>query len=217
MKLEDGRREENAIRERAKRGEPIKGASPAATGDGADVKRRRYTLKKAFAAFFEDKRHTINNEKVIRNWPVTMELYVFPLLGDRDVAEVTTKEVAEVLRPIWHMNMDTAQKVRERLSMLFDWCIAMEHRKSANPAASVKLTLGPQNRPAIHHPALPYARAPELVQRLRAWRGYDSTTLAVEWRLLAATRSADTRLAVWSEIDLEQIPILRNRNFALGS
>jgi integrase len=201
--LEKARSEASSIREKIKMGEAPPGrrvAQPTAPpSTGASL-----TLRDAFSAFFSDKRLTLQNEKVIAAWPISMERYVFSKLGNEQIAAITTRQVADALRPIWHTKIETAQKVRERLKQLFDWAIACEHRVAGNPAIAVRSILGPQNQVVIHHPALPHARAPELVQRLRAWDGFESTKLALEWLLLTVTRSSETRFATWHEVDIEQ-------------
>lgn len=159
------------------------------------------TLRQAFKLFWVDKQKTLNNARVIRSWPNIFEQHVFPTIGDLDVATITTRQVADAIRPLWHDKPETAQKARERLRQVFDWALACEYREAANPALSVKAILGPQKQAKVHHPALPWA--PELVQKLRAWRGHDSTKLGLEFLLLTATRSSETRLATRNEVDLD--------------
>jgi integrase len=53
--------------------------------------------------------------------------------------------------------------------------------------------------PTKHHPALPYARVPELLAGLRQRQGI--APRAVEFLVLTATRSGETRGARWGEID----------------
>ena len=60
---------------------------------------------------------------------------------------------------------------------------------------------GYKHRIVVSHPALPYAQVPSFVAHLRKSHCWPETRLAFEWLILTATRSGDTRLASWLEID----------------
>ena len=133
-----------------------------------------------------------------------METHAFPHLGQMNVAEITTRDVVDALRPIWHEKKEAGRRVRQRLRELFKWAIAMDYRTAANPADAVDAILGSQNRVVTNQPALPYKRIPELMLKLLAWPGLDQTKLAFEWLVLTAVRSKEVRRATWSEVDTEE-------------
>ena len=58
------------------------------------------SFRDAFTMFFAAKRQTLANCKHAQQWQRTMETCVLPTIGDRPVADVTTREVLEVLTPI---------------------------------------------------------------------------------------------------------------------
>jgi integrase len=61
--------------------------------------------------------------------------------------------------------------------------------------------LGTGHRKVAHHRALPYAQVPDFLVRLRTSNSWPATRLAFEWLVLTATRSGETRLARWCEVD----------------
>jgi integrase len=131
-----------------------------------------------------------------------METYVFPRIGDRPVGEVTSGEVLAVLEPIWHSKRETAKRVLQRMRAVFDAAILRNWRERASPCIGVAQALGgTAHRVVQHHRALPYEQVPSFLKLLHASHARPETKLALEWLILTATRSGETRNAAWSEID----------------
>ena len=59
-----------------------------------------------------------------------------PRIGSRPVSEVSSADVLAVLTPIWHVRPDTARRVRQRISAVPEWSIAMDHRADDPVTAS---------------------------------------------------------------------------------
>jgi integrase len=76
-------------------------------------------------------------------------------------------------------------------------------RKAENPCTGVTLVLGSNRRKVRHHPSLPDAELPGFLEHLRESASWPATRLSCEWLILTATRSGETRLARWHEIDEE--------------
>ena len=60
-----------------------------------------------------------------RDWPRSLRAYAFPRIGAMPVSAVTTADVLAILTPIWHEKSQTAQRVRQRISAVMKWAIAM--------------------------------------------------------------------------------------------
>ena len=134
-----------------------------------------------------------------------MRDHVFPHIGGRTVDEVTSADVMDTLSPIWNTRHVTAKKVRQRIGMVMRWAIAQGYRQD-NPAGDA-ITAAMPKRPTLveHRAALPH---PEVAAALAAVRNADAwigTRLAFEFLVLTAARSAEVRLARWSEIDLPRM------------
>jgi integrase len=106
-----------------------------------------------------------------------------------------------VMKPIWFTRPETARRVLQRLEAVFKSAILREYRARASPCIGVAQELGTRHRDVVHHRALPYAEIPEFIARLQATDAWPATKLALEWLTLTATRSGETRLARWSEVD----------------
>ena len=157
--------------------------------------------------------------KAISQWEGSMANHVYPVIGDLPIAKVMPVDVRSCLQPIWTASPAIARKVKQRLRTVFDWAVDMEHRES-NPVGAFKFALPPQATLVNgHHPSIPYQDVPAALRHLKRRRGmfdphpWKATLLAIEFLVLTATRSAETREARWDEIDLKTgvwtIPALR--------
>ena len=50
-----------------------------------------------------------------RDWLTSLTRYAFPSLGKQPVSEITSADVLDTLRPIWHTQPDMARRVRQRI------------------------------------------------------------------------------------------------------
>jgi integrase len=90
-----------------------------------------------------------------------------------------------------------------RIETIVDYAIARKVFHGDNPATlgPIKLLLGKQTDAVQHQEALPYERIHEFVRQLQEHDGLGSEPL--EWLILTATRTSETLLADWTEIDLK--------------
>jgi integrase len=198
VSLNDARDEANSIRRAAR--------------DGIDLRQQRLkeksrsrTFREAFETCFDVKRKQLSNSKHLKQWPSTMERYVFPVFGDVPIAEVATDHVLDALSPIWHEKTETAKRILQRIDVVIRSAILHGWRERASPCVGVAEYLGTRHREAQHHRALPWQQVPAFIAMLQgpARRGWPTTRLAFEFLILTATRSSETRQSVWSEFDLD--------------
>ncbi len=134
---------------------------------------------------------------------MTLKEYAKPL-RDISIDAVTTKDVLEVLKPLWSRAPETADRTRLRIERVLDAAEAKGFRDSAtrNPAswkgnlkhllpARRKLTRG-------HHVAMAHERVREFVIAL--WARPSRSALALEFLILTAARSGEVYGATWAEI-----------------
>ena len=133
----------------------------------------------------------------------SLERHVFPLLDAKPVCDVTTRDLLQVLTPIWNKMPDLALKVRFRLGAIMKWSVAHGHC-SDNPAGAPLSTVLPRSvAPARHYRALPHAEVAGAVRVIRATGAKPVTKLLIEFIILTAARTGEARNACWPEIDLE--------------
>jgi integrase len=140
-------------------------------------------------------------------WPYQFELYVFPEIGALPMPVVNdTDVVLRVLEPIWTTLPVTASRLRGRIEMVINWaifrgCCTGENAARWKGHLELHLPRPGQVRAVRHYPALPYREVSRFLQKLRKRRGI--VALALEFTLLTAGRQKETRLARWSEFDLD--------------
>ena len=141
-----------------------------------------------------------------RNWLQVLERHAFPAIGDMPVAQVTKRDVVELLEPIWDRLPDTARRVRQRLRATFTWALGFDLIAGPNPAGEAIEGLIAEwgRRPrAVHYSALDYQDVAAAFVTIKRSQGMRETRLAFQFLILTAARSGEVRGAIWSEIDLE--------------
>ena len=171
------------------------------------------TFAEAAQRVLEQKRGGWRGRWHAQSWIRSMERYAFPRIGNRPVSEVNTADVLEILTPIWHVKAETARAVRQRIRSVLEWAIALDMRND-NPCDRVLPVLGPQNDIVTHRQALSHKDVAAAIETVRTSKsGQPAVRLAFEFLVLMAARSAEVRLATWTEINTPDrvwtIPALR--------
>ena len=146
------------------------------------------------------------NPKHRAQWASTMETYVYPLIGDKPVAAVTTDDVLGVLKPIWQNKAETAKRVRGRIEVVLSAAKVRGLRSGENPAQwrghlSQLLPARSKVAPITHHAALPFKELPTFFLRLQASDGLSAR--ALELAILTACRTTEVLGATWAEVDMD--------------
>ena len=164
------------------------------------------TFREMFRITLAQREKQLSNAKHLKQWTSTMEAYVFPAIGSTPVADVSTAQVLKILSPIWFSKPETAKRVLQRMEAVFKSAIVRGARRVASPCIGVADELGTKHRIVSHHASMPWQDVPDLIELLHApaRRRMRVTSLALEFLILTATRSGETRGAMWSEFDTER-------------
>ena len=176
-----------------------------AGGDPLAEKRRLKsmpTFAAAAEAVLAQMRPGWRNPKHGKDWLSSMERFAFPRLGKLPVSEVTSADVVEALRAVWHARPATARRVRQRISTVMEWAVALNYRDD-NPCNRIGPVLGPQQDLVRHMRALPHQDVAAVVETVRASSAAPVVKLAFEFLVLTAARSGEVRGAEWAEIDTD--------------
>lgn len=151
------------------------------------------------------------NAKVRYQWNRHLSgAYCGPLLA-RPVNEITTMEVAAVLRPIWRTKPEVARKVYPAIRRVFDQArvrLRDEHNiVLENPARwdDIKPQVGfeaPPKGTRGSYPSLPYSRMPDFMPALREQESVAARCL--EFLILTNVRTNAARKCTKAEFDLDQ-------------
>ena len=162
------------------------------------------TFKQCAEAYIKAHGAAWKNEKHAAQWPSTLEIYAYKVIGKLPVQAVDTGLVLKVLEPIWMEKPDTSSRLRGRLESILDFAKVRGYREGENPARwrghLDKLLPAPSKvREVEHHAALPYAKLPAFLIALREQEGIAAE--ALEFLILTAARTGEVVGARWSEID----------------
>ena len=136
-------------------------------GDPLAARRREVpTFEKAAQTVHASLVPTWRNEKHAHNWMASLEAYAFPTIRSRPIDTIGTADILRILSPIWTEKHDTAARVKQRLSTIFDWAKGAGHYPHENPVNGVKKALPPMRRKPEHMAALPWRDVPAFVADL---------------------------------------------------
>ncbi len=165
-----------------------------------------WTFDRCAGAYIEAHKPKWQNAKHISQWTNTLKQYASPVIGHLPVNKIDTGLILQTLEPVWRNKTETATRVRQRIESVLSWAIVMGHRDGPNPAVwkgNLEFLLPPRSKiqAVKHHAALPYADAPEFMQKLRA--KISLSAKALQLTILTAMRTSEVLGAEWKEFDLE--------------
>lgn len=164
------------------------------------------TFKASAEAYIAAHSDSWKNAKHRAQWPSTLESYVYPVMGNLPVADISTEHVMAVIEPIWKTKPETASRVRGRIETILDAAKARGYRQGENPArwrGHIALMLPARTRLSRgKHPALPYDEVNSFITDLQSRDAM--AALALEFTILTAVRSGEAIGATWNEVDLKK-------------
>jgi integrase len=183
--------------------DPISLRRAAVSAAVADRMSQR-TFAQVAAQYIEQHERSWKNEKHAAQWTSTLQTYAAPVFGQLLVRDVTSAHVIRALEPIWTTKTETATRVRSRIELVLDFAAARGLREGPNPArwkGNLDAALPKASKVAVvqHHTAVAIDEVSAFMRRLRLQDGMGAR--ALEFAILAGTRSGEVRGAVWAEID----------------
>lgn len=179
-----------------------------------DIRKASYLLKEEansrkirFDKFSKEcvkkKRTEWRNEKHANQWLYTLETFAFPVIGDKYLDQIETKDILEILNPIWLTKTETAARLRGRLEWILASATTQGLRDGINPALwrghlQTILPMPNKIKKIKHHAALPYRAIPIFIKNLREQEGVGA--LALEFTILNASRTGEVIQGKKSEI-----------------
>ncbi|WP_203310337.1 tyrosine-type recombinase/integrase [Sphingomonas beigongshangi] len=161
------------------------------------------TFEKAARACHEEMKSGWRNEKHTKGWLACMETHVFPIIGSKPVDAIDSVTVRDMLAPIWMEKPETSRRILQRTGVVLDFAHIKGWRPTETSLKSVRKGLPRHKRDDSHFTAMPYQNVPTFVAELRSkvrTVGRD----ALEFTILTAVRSNETRFARWPEIDMKK-------------
>ena len=134
-----------------------------------------------------------------KNWINAMDNHVLPTLGHVEVSRITSKEVCNVIKPVW--DMTNGAKFLRQLFLVLTWATEHGYRSGDNPAAftTINMQLGVREVKKVEHSlAIPWRDTPEFMADLRSHNSIAAR--AAEFAVLTAARQREIRKATWAMI-----------------
>lgn len=176
---------------------------------------RNKTFQECADAYMEAHSADYTNDKHRKQWASTLEAYAYPIIGKRLVADITMRDILDVLQQpsdtddpkstkLWFAKTVTAKRLLDRIKTVMDYAIVNEFRTGINPAVwkgflDTQLPSPNKVKSVEHHPALPYSMMGDFMAKLRNNKSISAK--ALQFLILTAVRSGSVRNAEWSEID----------------
>ena len=140
--------------------------------------------------------------------------YVFPVLGNKPIAQVQARDVMDVLSPLWHSKQATAKKVMRYVRAVLHHALGQDLIET-DPTVRALIGLGRLKIKPKHFGAVPWSETPKAYKALQACRSYAGKKQALAFLMLTATRTSEVRGATWEEIDWDKqlwtIPVSRTK------
>lgn len=136
------------------------------------------------------------------SWLTGLETYAFPALGSKPVDAIDSGMVRDALEPIWLSRAETATRVLQRIGAVLQFAHVKGWRADEGSLKAVRKGLPIQKQEASHFAAMGYEDVPAFFRSIAAAEptaGRD----ALQFTILNAVRSNETRFAVWPEFDLD--------------
>lgn len=127
---------------------------------------------------------------------------LLPELGARPIADITRRDLVDVLRKIEARDaLDVAKKCRGWLNGIYQFAmVAGAVEVNCATDLHVVAAAAPARRA---HPHLPIVELPGFLQALAGYRGDRQTAIAIRLHLLTGARPGELRGAPWTEFDLD--------------
>lgn len=197
LTLAEAREKADSLRKLAKSGvDPVAAKKAALVAEVAIP-----TFKDAAKIVHEEQKAGWSNGKHQAQWLATLNLYVFPAIGERSVDKVDSAAIRDLLLPIWLEIPETARRVRQRIGSVLDWAHAKGYRPNEAPMRSISKGLPRQPKKDGHYASLPYDEAPAMMTKLS--EADTVGRLALRFLILTAARSGEVRGATWNEFDIQ--------------
>ena len=148
----------------------------------------------------EKKRITYKHAKDARR---SLEMHVYPKIGNQPIDDISTKEIKSVLSEIQDSGkLETAHRVHQRIRSVFQFAV-MNDLTERNPAADLDGFLEPVKKTSMK--ALPLKEFPEYLNRLDKADNLQLVTRAgLKLIIMLFVRTNELIAAKWEEFDLKE-------------
>ncbi len=160
------------------------------------------TFKKVATDWFRVKSSKELTEKTLQKKWRSLELHIFPYIGDKSIVKLKAKDFILVLEPLQAAKkLETIRKLCQQINEIMFYAVNTG-LIDANPAVKIKDAFETsKNKPM---PSITVQELPEFMQALALSRIELQTRCLIEWQLLTMARPIEAARAQWKEIDFDK-------------
>jgi integrase len=158
------------------------------------------TLENIAAKWLKVKKTKVSADHAADTWR-SLELHIFPYLGQVPIHKISAVKTIEVIEPIAAKgSLETVKRLCQRLNEIMVYAVNTG-LVNANPLAGISQAF--QTPIKQHLPTLKPERLPELMSALSLASIKITTRCLIEWQLHTMVRPSEAAGAQWSEIDFD--------------
>jgi integrase len=159
------------------------------------------TLKHIAAQWLEIKKTKVTADHAQDSWR-SLELHIFPVLGDIPIHKVTAIKAIDAIKPIAAKgSLETVKRICQRLNEVMTFAVNTG-LITVNPLSGISKAFKTPSKQ--HQPTIEPAQLPDLMQALSLASIKITTRCLIEWQLHTIVRPGEAAGTRWREIDLEQ-------------
>lgn len=135
-----------------------------------------------------------------------LDLYVFPRLGDRPIADISAPDIVKTIKGIAERGaLDIAKRAHQTISQILRYAIAHGDQSGVtrNPAADIKPSDIIVGRRKQNYARVDLKELPELLRRIDAASISQVTRIAIKLMTYTFVRTSELIGGRWEEVDLE--------------
>ena len=107
-----------------------------------------------------------------------LERYAYPVMGIIRIDLVTSGQIVEMLKPLWHDKPETARKTLRNVSQVFDYAMSKDYRAD-DPTVKATIALPKKRKRVEHHRALPYREVGKALETVEGSTASESVKLCL--------------------------------------
>jgi integrase len=158
------------------------------------------TLKHVAAQWLEVKKTSVSAPHANDTWR-SLELHIFPDLGNVPIHKIKAKNTIAVINPIAKKgSLETVKRVCQRLNEIMTYSVN-SGIIDANPLAGIYKAFGSPEKK--HMATIRPEQLPELMKRISRASIKYTTRCLIEWQLHTMVRPSEAAGTRWEEIDLK--------------
>jgi integrase len=150
------------------------------------------TVTEIAHAAFEARKAELKGDGKNGRWFSPLELHVLPKIGHIRIEDLTQRDVAAAVKPIWDSKAETAKKGLDRLNIVIKYAAALGLDADIGVVEKAKLLLGKSRHERQHIPYMLWSDVPAFYRSLSE---PTITHLALRLLILTGSRSKPIRFA----------------------